>query len=153
MSATTQAALPALKQGDEFTQRHLGPDFGQQRQMLEALGLGSTQALIEQTVPEAIRLSQPLALDSGKTEAQVLERLGQMAALNQVNKSYIGTGYYNCRVPNVILRNVMENPGWYTAYTPVPAGNLAGASGSAIELPADGHRSDRDGSGQRFAAR
>ncbi|RDE19585.1 glycine dehydrogenase (aminomethyl-transferring) [Motiliproteus coralliicola] len=118
MNATSLPRLNALANALEFTDRHLGPDAAQRSEMLSYLGLESIEQLIDQTVPEAIRLEQPLALADGKSEAQVLEYLGQVADKNQVNKSYIGSGYYNCRVPNVILRNVLENPGWYTAYTP-----------------------------------
>ncbi|RDE24910.1 glycine dehydrogenase (aminomethyl-transferring) [Motiliproteus coralliicola] len=118
MTPSDHIPLSVLQNASEFTERHLGPDLPQQNQMLEALGLQHLAQLIDQTVPESIRLSQPLALADGKSEAQVLEYLGEVASKNQVNKSYIGSGYYNCRVPNVILRNVLENPGWYTAYTP-----------------------------------
>ncbi|WP_421862375.1 aminomethyl-transferring glycine dehydrogenase [Motiliproteus sp.] len=118
MTPSDHIPLSVLQNASEFTERHLGPDLPQQNQMLEALGLQTLAQLIDQTVPESIRLSQPLALADGKSEAQVLEYLAQVAAKNQVNKSYLGAGYYNCRVPNVILRNVLENPGWYTAYTP-----------------------------------
>ncbi len=118
MNASPLPRLAALTHPLEFSDRHLGPDAHQIQQMLSDLGLESVSALIEQTVPGSIRLPQPLALDSGQSEHDVLARLKRIAAKNQVHKSYIGTGYYDCLVPNVILRNVLENPGWYTAYTP-----------------------------------
>ena len=118
MNAATLPRLNALVNSTEFSDRHLGPDASQIQQMLAELGVSSLDALINQTVPESIRLQQPLAVDSGRSEHDVLAYLKTVAARNTVNKSYIGTGYYNTQVPNVILRNVLENPGWYTAYTP-----------------------------------
>ena len=118
MNAPTTPSVISLQHHGEFKERHLGPDLAQQQQMLEALGVDSLAQLIDQTVPGAIRLQQPLALAEGQREADVLARLQRLAANNKVNKSYIGAGYYNCLVPNVIQRNVLENPGWYTAYTP-----------------------------------
>ncbi|MEH6823241.1 MAG: aminomethyl-transferring glycine dehydrogenase [Motiliproteus sp.] len=118
MNAATLPRLTALTHPLEFSDRHLGPDDSQVQQMLAELGLNSIEALIDQTVPESIRLPQPLAVSSGRSERDVLAYLKTIAARNKVNKSYIGTGYYNTLVPNVILRNVLENPGWYTAYTP-----------------------------------
>ena len=118
MNATTLPRLKALNHSLEFSDRHLGPNSQQQQQMLNTLGMESIDSLIDQTVPEAIRLPQPLAMASGKTEHEVLAYLRNMASSNKVNTSFIGAGYYNCIVPNVILRNVLENPGWYTAYTP-----------------------------------
>ena len=115
---TTSSTLQALAASHSFSDRHLGPNSDQIEQMLQTLGLDSLEQLIEQTVPESIRLPQPLAMDAGQSEAQMLATLKGLAQQNSVNKSYIGTGYYNTLVPNVILRNVMENPGWYTAYTP-----------------------------------
>ena len=118
MNASTLPRLAALTHPLEFSDRHLGPDERQIQQMLAELGLDSINTLIDQTVPGSIRLPQPLAMASGQSERDVLARLKAIAAKNKVNKSYIGSGYYNCLVPNVILRNVLENPGWYTAYTP-----------------------------------
>ncbi|HEY5718539.1 MAG TPA: aminomethyl-transferring glycine dehydrogenase [Motiliproteus sp.] len=118
MNATAIPRLEALEHHQEFTARHLGPDAAQTEAMLSQLGASSLDALIDQTVPGAIRLSAELAVGRGRSEREVLDYLKTLAAKNQVNKSYIGAGYYNTLVPNVILRNVMENPGWYTAYTP-----------------------------------
>ncbi|RRJ83008.1 aminomethyl-transferring glycine dehydrogenase [Aestuariirhabdus litorea] len=118
MNAPTPATLDSLTHPQAFSERHLGPDAQQMQHMLQTLGEDSLESLIDGTVPESIRLPAPLALPAGLSEAQVLETLKGMAAQNRVNKSYIGMGYYNTLVPNVILRNVLENPGWYTAYTP-----------------------------------
>jgi len=112
------ASLQALENAAEFTARHVGPSADQQTAMLNALGLDSLDHLIEQTVPGSIRLDDALAMDEGISESDALLELQQLAKLNKVNKSYIGMGYYNTKVPYVILRNVLENPGWYTAYTP-----------------------------------
>jgi glycine dehydrogenase len=86
--------------------------------MLEVLGLSSLDDLIDKTVPTAIRLNQPLQLPAAQTEYAALTKLKQIAAKNQVFRSYIGMGYYDCITPPVIGRNILENPGWYTAYTP-----------------------------------
>ncbi len=116
-----QDALPSLadlSRNDSFSQRHIGPDNTEQKAMLTALGLDTLDQLVEQTVPESILLNDALAMESGKTEQEALAYLKSLADQNVVNKSYIGTGYYNTHTPNVILRNILENPGWYTAYTP-----------------------------------
>ncbi|MHA7880490.1 MAG: aminomethyl-transferring glycine dehydrogenase [Saccharospirillum sp.] len=118
------AALPfsrkplAQLRGHTFTDRHLGPDAGQQAAMLEALGVSRLEDLIEQSVPASIRLGRDLDVAEGVSEQAALAELADYAAMNAVNKSYIGQGYYNTHIPPVIARNVLENPGWYTAYTP-----------------------------------
>lgn len=111
-------ALHELTQNHNFIRRHIGPSEQQQRSMLEALSLDSIEPLIEQTVPAAIRLPKPLGINESKTESQALAELKVIAGENQVYRSFIGMGYYGTHVPSVILRNVLENPGWYTAYTP-----------------------------------
>ncbi|UKP00717.1 aminomethyl-transferring glycine dehydrogenase [Nostoc sp. UHCC 0870] len=99
-------------------QRHIGVNSQDIQQMLDVLGLSSLDDLIDKTVPTAIRLNQPLQLPAAQTEYAALAKLKQIAAKNQVFRSYIGMGYYNCITPPVIGRNILENPGWYTAYTP-----------------------------------
>lgn len=116
--AVEKQALAQLEQTDAFTERHIGPDDAEQHAMLESLGLSSLGEMVQQTVPDAIRMHQPLEITPAKTEQQALAYLRSLAAQNKVNTSYIGMGYHNTYVPNVILRNVLENPGWYTAYTP-----------------------------------
>lgn len=111
-------SLSQLHQPDAFLARHLGPDAAEQQSMLETLGLGSRDDLIVQTVPPAIRLNRPLDLPSALDEQGALAKLKGYAQQNQLWTSLIGTGYYGTLTPTVILRNVLENPGWYTAYTP-----------------------------------
>ncbi|MEO0989297.1 MAG: glycine dehydrogenase (aminomethyl-transferring), partial [Cyanobacteria bacterium J06639_14] len=87
-------------------------------QMLTVLGLNSLDELIDQTVPSRIRLTRPLALDVGQEEHLLLKKLKAIAAQNKIFRSFIGMGYSNCLTPAVIQRNILENPGWYTQYTP-----------------------------------
>ncbi|WP_205791222.1 aminomethyl-transferring glycine dehydrogenase [Burkholderia sp. Ac-20353] len=110
--------LTRLEQHDDFVGRHIGPDDAEIRAMLHALGLDSTDQLIDQVIPAPIRWRSPLALPNGCTEAEALARLRKIANTNAVFRSFIGMGYYDCHTPAVILRNVLENPAWYTAYTP-----------------------------------
>ncbi len=112
------STLHNLEQHNEFIARHIGPAIHETSAMLATLGTASLDELISQTVPASIRLHEPLALAAPQTEQAALACLQQLASQNQVNKSYIGMGYYDTIVPPVILRNVLENPGWYTAYTP-----------------------------------
>ncbi|SDI26064.1 aminomethyl-transferring glycine dehydrogenase [Pseudomonas panipatensis] len=111
-------SLSQLHQSDAFLSRHLGPDGIEQQAMLDVLGVASRDELIVQTVPPAIRLNRPLALPAALDEQGALAKLKGYAQQNQLWTSLIGTGYYGTVTPTVILRNVLENPGWYTAYTP-----------------------------------
>jgi len=111
-------SIAELNHSEEFIGRHIGVSDAMKARMLEALQLGSMESLIAQTVPAAIRQQQPLATGAARSESEALTELRAMAEQNQVNKSYIGMGYTNTRVPKVILRNILENPAWYTAYTP-----------------------------------
>lgn len=106
---------------DAFVDRHVGPSDQDVAAMLDALGVASLDALIDQTVPEQIRLSRPLDLPTAASEVEALDALRLHADANRVRRSYLGMGYHNCITPPVILRNVIENPGWYTAYTPYQA--------------------------------
>lgn len=110
--------LMSLESNEEFIHRHIGPSESQTRDMLAALGLDSLETLIEQTIPKAIRSDQTVALASALDEHSALAKLKKIAQQNRIFRSYIGLGYHDTRVPPVILRNVLENPGWYTAYTP-----------------------------------
>ncbi|MBT0960678.1 aminomethyl-transferring glycine dehydrogenase [Denitromonas iodatirespirans] len=122
MSTTPfSAPLSALDQHDAFIQRHIGPSQDEVQAMLAAVGAPSLDALIGETVPPSIRLDAPLPLAGAKAEHVALAELKAIAAKNVVKKSLIGMGYYGTLTPNVILRNVLENPGWYTAYTPYQA--------------------------------
>ncbi|UYM15452.1 aminomethyl-transferring glycine dehydrogenase [Endozoicomonas euniceicola] len=111
-------ALKQLEHNDAFTGRHIGPDTDEQQTMLNLLGADSLETLIKDTVPGAIRMQQPLNVNDSMTEQQALSCLRSLADQNKVFKSYLGMGYHNTHVPPVIQRNVLENPGWYTAYTP-----------------------------------
>src|SRR5690606_32962543 len=111
-------SLRELEQPDAFIRRHIGPDRAQQQSMLETLGVASRAELIEQTLPRSIAMDAALALDEPRTEPRVLAYLQGLASRNQIFTSCIGMGYYDTITPPVILRNVLENPGWYTAYTP-----------------------------------
>jgi glycine dehydrogenase len=102
----------------EFIQRHIGPQPVDIDRMLKVLGVASLNELIDRTVPAAIQLKQPLAIETVQSEYTVLNKLKQIASKNQIFRSYIGMGYANCITPTVIQRNILENPGWYTQYTP-----------------------------------
>jgi glycine dehydrogenase len=106
---------------DSFVPRHIGPSDADAKAMLDLLGYDSLDALIDATVPAAIRLKRPLALPRGMSEFEALANMRRIAAKNRVLRSYIGLGYHDCITPPVIQRNVLENPGWYTAYTPYQA--------------------------------
>ncbi|HEX8532199.1 MAG TPA: aminomethyl-transferring glycine dehydrogenase, partial [Cytophagales bacterium] len=110
-----------LNQTEPFSSRHLGPDAAQIAEMLRAIGAASLEELIAQTVPASIRLKRPLNLPAAQSEYEFLKDFKKVAARNKVYKSYIGLGYHDCITPPVILRNILENPGWYTAYTPYQA--------------------------------
>src|SRR5688572_26464458 len=106
---------------ERFEDRHIGPDTHQVEAMLKVIKAKSVDDLIDQTVPAGIRLKKPLNLPQAKSEHEFLQDFKHIAARNKVYKSYIGTGYYNTITPGVVLRNILENPGWYTAYTPYQA--------------------------------
>jgi glycine dehydrogenase len=106
---------------DLFQDRHIGPSPEDQATMLGTLGYDSLEAFIDAVVPVDIRLREPLRTPAAKTEREVLEELRLLASQNQVFRSYLGMGYYDTITPTVIQRNVLENPGWYTAYTPYQA--------------------------------
>src|SRR5437870_3957347 len=106
---------------DLFQERHIGPSAEDQAAMLATLGYDSLEAFIDAVVPADIRLRAPLRIPEARSEQEALETLRQLAAQNQVFRSYLGMGYHDCFTPTVIQRNVLENPGWYTAYTPYQA--------------------------------
>ncbi|TLU67386.1 aminomethyl-transferring glycine dehydrogenase [Thalassotalea litorea] len=111
-------SLTQLEQTQDFIRRHIGPDAEQTTAMLNEIGADSVDALIDEIVPSSIRLSDLPNINESKTEVKALSDLKVLASENTVNTSYIGLGYFPTLTPNVILRNVLENPGWYTAYTP-----------------------------------
>lgn len=109
------------KQQREFIGRHIGPDAEQTQAMLDAIGVSSLEELIAKTIPESIRMKEALDIPEPMSEHAYLTELKKTASLNKVFKSYIGQGYYDTITPSVILRNLFENPGWYTQYTPYQA--------------------------------
>jgi glycine dehydrogenase len=127
MSVGTRPAAPAadisrgILEPESFQSRQIGPDRSDAEAMLETIGASSLEALIDEVIPARIRLREPIALPRGVPEQEFLKSLAEIAARNRICKSYIGLGYYDCVTPSVILRNVLENPGWYTPYTPYQA--------------------------------
>ena len=113
--------LQSLNFADTFVDRHVGPRLEDIESMLEKIGYASFDELIQDALPASIRYYQPLNLGTPQTESEMLADLRQIAAQNQVSRSFIGMGYCNCITPPVIQRNILENPGWYTAYTPYQA--------------------------------
>ena len=106
---------------DRFSNRHIGPNASETQEMLQTLKVASLDELIAQTVPDSIRLRKPLQLPAAQSEFEFLQELKQLSSLNKVMRSYIGMGYHGTITPSVILRNVFQNPGWYTQYTPYQA--------------------------------
>ncbi|WP_137938638.1 aminomethyl-transferring glycine dehydrogenase [Chitinivorax sp. B] len=114
-------SLTQLEHHEEFIGRHIGSETADLDAMLKDIGASSLDDLVSQTVPAAIRLPHELPLDAPQTEYDALAALKAVASKNKVQRSFIGMGYYDVIIPKVILRNVLENPGWYTAYTPYQA--------------------------------
>lgn len=121
LSQLAGCSLEELQQSEKFITRHLGPDNDEQLAMLKSLGMASLSELLDKVVPSSIRRLDPMDLAQGLTEQQSLEKLKAIASKNIVLKSYIGMGYYNTFTPPTIQRNILENPAWYTAYTPYQA--------------------------------
>ena len=120
-----QSSPPAGRTGpvasSEFARRHIGPSDGELAQMLQELGFGDLDALVDAAIPKNIRLDRQLKLPEAKSENEALSELCRLASKNKVARSFIGAGYSDCITPSVIQRNILENPGWYTAYTPYQA--------------------------------
>src|SRR5688572_13427847 len=106
---------------DTFVNRHNGPRKQEVEKMLSKIGVASVDELIDQTIPETIRLKKPLNIDSAMSEFEYHKYLKKLGSKNKVFRSYIGLGYYGTIIPAVNQRNILENPGWYTAYTPYQA--------------------------------
>ncbi|GAB3089815.1 aminomethyl-transferring glycine dehydrogenase [Lysobacter terrae] len=117
----TQSSLRDLEHHGAFLERHIGPNDTEIAHMLRAVGHTSLDALTDAIVPGSIKSPNPLALPAPITEVEAIAKIRAIASKNQVFKSYIGQGYYGTHTPNVILRNILENPAWYTAYTPYQA--------------------------------
>ena len=107
-----------ITNNNEFIARHVGPNIDEQHTMLAALGYKDLDTFLSDAIPDSIHQNMELDLDAPISEASALSCLQKIADKNTLFKSYIGQGYYNCHTPSVILRNLLENPGWYSAYTP-----------------------------------
>ena len=121
MEATRDKTAQVLGFTDRFVNRHIGAQPDDIEQMLEKVGYDSLHAFIDDVIPPHIRMNQPLGIGAGYTEHEALQLLKEISSQNKVYRSFIGMGYYNCILPPVIQRNILENPGWYTAYTPYQA--------------------------------
>ena len=121
MEATEERVTTPLPAADDFSRRHIGSGAADQAAMLAQLGKPSLEALIDAVVPSSIRIKKPLALPAAASEADALAELRKISMKNFVWRSYLGQGYSDTVTPPVILREIMENAGWYTAYTPLPA--------------------------------
>ena len=117
----TRDSLRSLEHHDAFLERHIGPNDAEIAHMLRAVGYDSLDALTDAIVPATIKSAGPLALPAPVTEVEAIAKIRKIADRNEVFRSFIGQGYYGTHVPNVILRNILENPAWYTAYTPYQA--------------------------------
>ena len=121
MSHNPTPSLRDLEHHGAFIERHIGPDDAEIAQMLRVIGHDSLESMTDAIVPGSIKSAAPLALPEAITEEEALARIRTIADRNQVLRSFIGQGYYGTLTPNVILRNILENPAWYTAYTPYQA--------------------------------
>src|SRR3954466_8610887 len=117
---TTIRTAPAAG-SDSFVPRHVGPSEAEIAEMLATMGYPTLDALIDATIPDAIRLRRPLAIHGGRSEHEALAAMRAIARKNRIFRSYLGYGYSDTLTPPVIQRNILENPGWYTAYTPYQA--------------------------------
>ncbi|HEY8388538.1 MAG TPA: aminomethyl-transferring glycine dehydrogenase [Parasegetibacter sp.] len=108
-------------QSSEFSRRHIGPNAAETQKMLQKIGVASIDELVDKTVPAAIRMQHPLNLPQAMSESEYLSHVKEISLQNKIFRSYIGQGYYDTITPSVILRNIFENPGWYTQYTPYQA--------------------------------
>ena len=118
ISNNTYFCLKLLMFKENFTRRHIGPNSSELKTILDTIGVKSVEQLLEQTIPEKIRLKNDLSIPEGISEMEFLKEIKKLSSLNQKFKTYIGLGYHDTFTPSVIQRNILENPGWYTAYTP-----------------------------------
>ena len=119
MSTTTSGTT--ITPADSFVPRHVGPSEAEVAEMLEVIGYSSLDELIDATIPAGIRFRRPLAIHGGRSEHEALAAMRAIAVKNRIFRSYLGYGYHDTLTPPVIQRNILENPGWYTAYTPYQA--------------------------------
>src|ERR1017187_1240765 len=110
-----------MEHPERFADRHIGPSPEDIQEMLRVIGFPTLDTMIDAAVPQQIRLKKPLSLPSPRGEQELLAELKSIMSKNKVCRSYIGMGYYDCITPPVIQRNILENPGWYTSYTPYQA--------------------------------
>ena len=118
---SSKKLIDDLLDSDSFIRRHIGPRYQDGETMLQTLGLAGMDELIEKTVPQSIRLGKSLQIENPQNEYSTLRELSQIASQNEIYRSFIGMGYHDCITPPVLQRNVLENPGWYTQYTPYQA--------------------------------
>ncbi len=145
-------SLRELENHDAFIARHIGPNDAEIAQMLAVIGHDSLDAMTDAIVPSSIKSPQPLALPAPITEVEAIAKIRAIADQNQVFRSFIGQGYYGTHTPNVILRNILENPAWYTAYTPYQAEISQGRMEALINFQTMVRRTHRHGDRQRLAA-
>ena len=148
----SRLSLENLENRGEFIHRHIAPSDADIESMLGVIGLDSLDDLVEKAIPSSIISDTKLNLAAPRAEQQALADLGSFAARNEVFKSMLGMGYSDCHTPTVILRNILENPGWYTAYTPYRR-KSPGAHGGAAQFPDHDHGPHRHGNRQRLLAR
>ena len=154
MTTTTVSRPPGqLDLTDRFVRRHVGPGPAEIAAMLKTLGVESLDALIDQTVPRSIRRRRPLDLPAPASEKEVLDEIRAIADKNEVCRSFIGMGYHDTITPPVIQRNILENPGWYTQYTPYQAEISQGRLEALLNFQTMVMRPDRPGDRERLAAR
>ena len=146
-------SLRDLEHHAAFIERHIGPNDAEVAQMLRVVGHDSLDAMTDAIVPASIKSPAPLALPKAITEVEALAKIRAIADRNQVYRSFIGQGYYGTHTPNVILRNILENPAWYTAYTPYQAEISQGRMEALINFQTLCRRPHRHGHRQRVAAR
>ena len=137
-----------LNQSDTFADRHLGPGESDIAEMLKLVGYDSLDALTDATIPAQIRLKDPISLTPPRCENELIKELRIIAEKNKINRSFIGMGYYGTITPPVIQRNILENPGWYTQYTPYQAEIAQGRLEALINFQDDGCRPYCTSSGQ-----
>src|SRR5215210_6894534 len=118
---TTTTRTTPTNRADSFVPRHVGPSEAEVAEMLAVIGYASLDELIDATIPEGIRFRRPLAIHTSRSEHEALDAMRAIAAKNRIFRSFLGYGYHDTLTPPVIQRNILENPGWYTAYTPYQA--------------------------------
>ena len=153
MSNNFSPSLRDLEHHSAFVERHIGPNDAEIAQMLGTIGHPSLDAMTDAIVPGKIKSPAPLALPAAITEVEALAKIRAIADKNEVFRSFIGQGYYGTHTPNVILRNILENPAWYTAYTPYQAEISQGRMEALINFQTHVRGPHRHGDRERLPAR